>query len=436
MKHFFGGVHPHDGKELTRHIPIENLPVPAQLVVPLSMHIGANAKPTVKLGDNVKLGEQIGELSGAMSSAVHSPVSGTITAIEERLHPSGRMILAVVIDNDGLDTPHETVKPRIIDKSDYARSIVTIMKDAGVVGMGGAAFPSHFKLTGGIGKADTLIINGAECEPYITSDHRMLLEHTDEVLSGIRHIANALKLKKAYLAVEANKDDAISLLRDKINDEPKIEIVSLPTRFPQGSEKQLIQAITKRQVPPGKLPADVGCVVFNVYTAWSVDRAIRTGIPVIDRVVTVSGPGIVYPKNLRVRMGTPVQNVLDAAGGLKDDVKKVLLGGPMMGNAIYDLSVPVIKGTNSITALLPENVKRLHEICIRCGKCVAACPMRLQPVYMYQYERKGDLDALRRLNISDCMECGSCAYSCPGRLSLVQAFRSGKAKIREADAKK
>jgi electron transport complex protein RnfC len=346
------------------------------------------------------------------------------------------MVLAVVIDNDGLDTPHESVKPRVIDKSDYARSIVTIMQEAGVVGMGGAAFPSHFKLTGGIGKADTLIINGAECEPYITSDHRMLLEHTDEVLAGIRYIASALNLNKAYLAVESNKDDAISLLRDKINDEPKIEIVSLPTRFPQGSEKQLIQAITRRQVPPGKLPADVGCVVFNVYTAWSVDRAIRTGVPVIDRVVTVSGPGIVYPKNLRVRMGTPVQNVLDAAGGLKDDVKKVLLGGPMMGNAIYDLSVPVIKGTNSITALLPENVKNLHEICIRCGRCVAACPMRLQPIYMYQYERKGDLDGLRKLNIADCMECGSCAYSCPGRLSLVQAFRSGKAKIREADAKK
>jgi electron transport complex protein RnfC len=267
----------------------------------------------------------------------------------------------------------------------------------------------------------------------------MLLEYPNEVLRGIRYFAKALKLDKAILAIESNKDDAIALLKSIIRDDikPAIEIRVLPTKYPQGSEKQLIQAITGREVPPGKLPADVGCVVFNVYTAWSLDRAVHTGIPVIDRVVTVSGPGINNPKNLRVRMGTPVQHVLDAAGGLKDNVKKVLLGGPMMGNAIYDLSVPVIKGTNSIVALLPGNVREQHHTaCIRCGKCIGVCPMRLQPIYMYAFERRDDLDNLRRYRLADCMECGSCTYTCPGRLNLVQAFRSGKAKLRAADAKK
>jgi len=430
---FFGGVHPEDGKELTRHIATEDLAPPERLTVPLSMHIGVNAKPKVSPGDSVKLGQQIGEAGGAVSSPVHSPVSGTVAAVEERLHPNGRMVLSVVIDNDGSDTKHESVTPKAIDESDYTNSVVKALLEGGVVGMGGATFPAHYKLSSGVGKADTLIINAAECEPYITSDHRTLLENPDNVIRGIRYLRKALQLEKAIIGIEANKDDAIAVLREKLAGTDDIEIKVLPTRYPQGSEKQLIQALTKRQVPPGGLPADVACVVFNVFTAWSLDRAVETGVPVIDRIVTVSGPGIVTPKNLRVRFGTPVQTVIDACRGLKDDVKKVLLGGPMMGNAIYDLSVPVIKGTNSIVALSPDLVKEKEvTACIRCGRCLNVCPMKLQPSYLYQFGRVNDIENLRKYHIEDCLECGSCAYICPGRLNLVQALRSSKSKIREA----
>ncbi|MDR0937097.1 MAG: electron transport complex subunit RsxC [Oscillospiraceae bacterium] len=435
MRSFFGGIHPYDGKALSRNSAIEELAAPKQVVIPLSMHIGAPAKPGVSAGDSVCVGSVIGEAAtgvAGISAPVHSSVSGTVAAVEERLHPNGRRIVSVVIDNDFNDTLDAEVVPQTIDEHDYSTDIIRILYKAGVVGMGGATFPAHYKLASGLNRADTLIINGAECEPYITSDHRVLLEDADAVLRGIRHLRRALNLDKAILAVEANKADAIALLKTKLEGTSDIEIRVLKTRYPQGGEKQLIQAVTGRQVPSGKLPADVNCVVFNVYTAWSLNQAIETGLPVISRVVTVSGPGVAYPKNLRVKIGTPVREVLDAAGGLKADARKVLLGGPMMGNAIYDLDVPVIKGTNSIVALAPEQIHHsadTNSVCIRCGRCIGVCPMRLQPVYLYAYERKNKLDELKKLHIADCMECGSCAYICPGRLHLVQAIRSGKAKI-------
>ncbi|MDR0857865.1 MAG: electron transport complex subunit RsxC [Oscillospiraceae bacterium] len=436
MRSFHGGIHPNDGKALSRNSPIELLAAPEQVVIPLSMHIGAPAKPRVSVGDSVSVGTVIGEAAtgvAGISAPVHSSVSGSVSAVEERLHPNGRRIVSVVIDNDFRDTYDASVVPQVIDERDYSTDIIRILHAAGVVGMGGATFPAHYKLASGLNRADTLIINGAECEPFITSDHRVLLEDTDAVLRGIRHLRRALGLEKAILAVEANKADAITLLREKLKGTDDIEVRVLKTRYPQGSEKQLIQSVTGRLVPSGKLPADVNCVVFNVYTAWSLNQAIETGLPVIDRVVTVSGPGIVRPKNLRIRLGTPVRAALKAAGGLKEDTRKVLLGGPMMGNAIYDLDVPVIKGTNSIVALSPEQIHHNSEVegsCIRCGRCISVCPMLLQPVYLYAYERKDKLDDLKKLNIMDCMECGSCAYTCPGRLHLVQAIRSGKAKIR------
>ncbi|MDR2360181.1 MAG: electron transport complex subunit RsxC [Oscillospiraceae bacterium] len=433
---FYGGIHPFDGKELTRYSPVKILPPPERLIVPFQMHIGAQAKPQVSPGEEVRLGQILGEINGAVSSYVHSPVSGKVAAVEERLHPNGRMELSVVIDNDGLDTPHESVCPtELPDPSDagYSAAVVEVMRNAGIVGMGGAAFPGHFKLQSGIGKADTLIINAAECEPYITSDHRTLLEVPDEVLFGVRTLTRALRLDSAIIAIEENKDDAIKVLEAELRGASDIKLRVLPTRYPQGAEKQLIQSVTGRLVPPGKLPADVGCVVFNVYTAWSVWRAVCRGIPVIERVVTVSGPAVESPKNLLARMGTPVRNAIEEAGGLKAGVRKVLLGGPMMGNAIYNLDVPVIKGTNAIIALFPYQTREKDDNkCIHCGRCVSVCPMRLQPLYMYQNERADNLDALRRLNLNDCMECGSCTYICPGRVNLVQAFRSGKAKLRAA----
>lgn len=426
---FYGGIHPNDGKKMTRDSKIEILPTPDQVVIPMSLHVGAPCEPIVKPGDFVLLGQKIGQEKGAISAPIHSSVSGVVKAVEPRLHPNGKMILSVVIDSDGKDTLHENVVSQK-EKASDSGAIADIIRDAGIVGMGGAAFPTHFKISSGIGKADTVIINGAECEPYITADHRIMLEEPDEVLSGIRYLLKAMKLDKAVLAIEANKKDAVDLLREKLGNDTDIELRLLKTRYPQGSEKQLIQAVTGRQVPPGGLPADVGCVVFNIYTAWSTARAIEKGIPAIDRVITVSGPGITKPKNLRVRIGTPVSKLIEAAGGLKENVGKLLMGGPMMGNSLFDMDVPVIKGTNAILALCSDESNSEKEAkCIRCGKCVSVCPMHLLPVYMYIFERNDDLQSLEKYNVTDCMECGSCAYICPGRLHLVQSFRNAKAKL-------
>lgn len=433
---FYGGIHPDDGKIMSRNKKIEILPAPEQVVIPMSLHVGAPCEPVVKAGDSVLLGQKIGESKSAISAPIHASVSGTVKAVEPRLHPNGRKVLSVIIDNDGKDSFHEDVVPQKEKFESDHSAIVDIIREAGIVGMGGAAFPTHFKISSGLGKADTVIINGAECEPYITADHRIMLEAPDEVLSGIRYLIEAMDLSRAVLAIEANKKDAIRLLREKLGEDKDIEIKVLRTRYPQGSEKQLIQSVTKRQVPPGGLPADVGCAVFNIYTAWSVNRAIEQGIPAIDRVVTVSGPGVAEPKNLRVRIGTPVSKLIEAAGGLRENTEKILLGGPMMGNSLFDTCVPVIKGTNAVLALTGDEVISAKEAkCIRCGKCVSVCPMHLLPIYMYIYERNDDLRSLEKLNVTDCMECGSCAYICPGRLHLVQSFRNAKAKLKDHKAK-
>lgn len=427
---FYGGIHPDDGKALSRNKAIEVLPAPEQVVIPMSLHVGAPCEPIVKAGDNVLLGQKIGEAKSAISAPIHASVSGTVKAVEPRLHPNGKMVMSVVIDNDGKDSFHENVTSQKEKAEDGGSAIVDIIREAGIVGMGGAAFPTHFKISSGLGKADTVIINGAECEPYITADHRMMLEAPEEILSGIRYLLKALNLSRAFLGIEANKKDAIRLLKEKLGGEKDIEIRVLRTRYPQGAEKQLIQTITGRQVPPGGLPADVGCVVFNIYTAWSVNRAIEQGIPAIDRVVTVSGPGIAEPKNLRVRVGTPVSKLIEAAGGLKDNAVKILLGGPMMGNPIFDINVPVVKGTNAVLALTENEDRSVKDPkCIRCGRCVSVCPMRLMPIYIYTYERNDDLRSLEKLNATDCIECGSCSYICPGRLHLVQSIRNAKAKL-------
>lgn len=427
---FYGGIHPDDGKALSRNKAIEVLPAPEQVVIPMSLHVGAPCEPIVKAGDNVLLGQKIGEAKSAISAPIHASVSGTVKAVEPRLHPNGKMVMSVVIDNDGKDSFHENVTSQKEKAEDGGSAIVDIIREAGIVGMGGAAFPTHFKISSGLGKADTVIINGAECEPYITADHRMMLETPEEILSGIRYLLKALNLSRAFLGIEANKKDAIRLLKEKLGGEKDIEIRVLRTRYPQGAEKQLIQTITGRQVPPGGLPADVGCVVFNIYTAWSVNRAIEQGIPAIDRVVTVSGPGIAEPKNFRVRVGTPVSKLIEAAGGLKDNAVKILLGGPMMGNPIFDINVPVVKGTNAVLALTENEDRSVKDPkCIRCGRCVSVCPMRLMPIYIYTYERNDDLRSLEKLNATDCIECGSCSYICPGRLHLVQSIRNAKAKL-------
>jgi electron transport complex protein RnfC len=425
-----GGAHP-DGKKSPANVTaVTKMTPPPQVVIPMSLHIGAPCQPIVAVGDEVKLGQKIGDASAPVSAPIHASVSGKVVAIEPRLHSNGSMVNSVVIENDGLDTPCETIVPHTEEELSDPDTIVSIIREAGIVGMGGATFPTAFKISSGKGKINTVIINGAECEPYITSDHRTMLEHPDELLDGISLIMRACGVDKATFAIEKNKADAIKLLREHKASEMGIEMLPLKTLYPQGAEKQLIRTVTGREVPPGGLPAAVGCAVFNAFTAYSVHRACREGMPAIERVVTVSGSAIEQPKNLLVRVGTPLSYVFEQAGGFKKTPKKVLMGGPMMGNAMYDLSVTTTKGTNALLAFCEDEDKTVENPhCIRCGRCAAACPMKLLPLYLYMYEQKDDYEAMEKYHITDCIECGACTFSCPARLHLTHSCRTGKAKL-------
>lgn len=439
MSHkFFGGVHPYEGKALSENCPIQVLPAPEQVFMPVVLHIGAPCQPVVNVGDHVNFGQLIAKAPSAVSADVHASVSGTVSAIEPKLHANGKMVLTIVIDNDMQDTLDPSIVPHTAEVEADPNALTEIIRNAGIVGMGGAAFPTAVKITSGLGKADNIIINAAECEPYITADHRIMLEHPEEVIEGVRMLVKLFDLPYATFVIENNKKEAIKKLREVISgNSSDIRIKVQKTRYPQGAEKQLIQSVTGRQVPPGGLPADVGCVVFNDYTCWSINRAVKTGIPAIDRVVTVTGPGIKNPGNYRVRVGTPVRKLIEAAGGFTDNAHKVLMGGPMMGIAIYDLDVPVVKGTNCILVLTGKEDKSVADpACIRCGRCVSACPMHLIPGQIYHSERKNDIAALQKLNVTDCIECGCCTYICPGRLDLTQSIKMAKARVNALKAKK
>ena len=430
MKHlFFGGIHPKYNKEMsTTSVDFHNLQ-PKQVVIPLLQHIGVPCTPQVEVGQRVLRNQKIGDGEG-LCVPVHASVSGTVVAIEPRPHPNGRMIQSVVIENDGLD---ETVAPEIPHSDD---EILHAIREAGIVGMGGAAFPGNVKALSAMGKVDTLIANACECEPYITADDSLLRTSPEKVLSGMMILARLLEPKQVILAVEDNKQVAIEKLRGLLTDYPQIEMRVLPTRYPQGSEKQLIQAVTGQELPSGKLPVAVGCAVFNVSTFAAIHRAVVEGTPLTERIVTVSGEAIAKPQNFIVRIGTPFHNLVEAAGGLNGKTERVISGGPMMGVAQSDLAVPVVKATNSILCLLKdENGAAENPVCLRCGKCITVCPMRLQPLYMYRFVNAGRLDRVQQLHIMDCMECGSCAFTCPGKLPLVETFRKGKNLIREAQKK-
>lgn len=433
---FFGGIHPNDQKAATNKKPIEKLPPPAMVVLPMSMHIGAPCAPCVAVGDHVTVGQKVGEATAAVSSPVHASVSGTVVAIEPRPHFSGVNVMSVVIENDFNDTPYEGLRPVENPDALTADKLAEIVKEAGIVGMGGATFPTHIKISSSVGKVDTVIINAAECEPYITSDHRLMLEYPEEVIGGAKILARIFGVDRVHIGIEANKENAAQMLQVKIEQEKAPIVVDvLRTRYPQGAEKQLVQAITGRQVPPGALPAAVGCAVFNVFSVSAIYRAVYQGIPVTHRIVTVSGSGVNEPKNLYCPIGTPLSELLDTCGGVKKNTFKILTGGPMMGNAQYDMSVPVGKGTNAVLAF-SGNEKRGsdHPACIRCGKCMSVCPMHLQPVFMYQFVHANLLEEAEKANIMDCLECGACSYICPGQLHLVQTFRTGKQKINNARA--
>ena len=436
MAGFFGGVHPNDKKALSSEMAIECLPAPKTVVIPMSMHIGAPCKPLVKKGDLVTVGQKIGDNAG-LCVPIHASVSGKVLAVEPRPHPNGTNVMSVVIENDFQDTLCETVQPQESIENLSGEELTKIIHEAGIAGMGGATFPTDVKISSGIGKLDTIIVNAAECEPYITSDDRLLRETPERVLEGLRILLRIFGLEKGYIGIEANKKTAISVLQEKCPAGGDIVVQVLKTRYPQGAEKQLIQTITGRQVPPGGLPAAVGCGVFNAATCAAIYDAIYLGMPLVKRGVTVTGEAIATPKNFIAPIGTPLSDLIAAAGGFSSDPYKVLTGGPMMGMTQFDLSVPVIKGTNAVTCFTKKQkgeVKTPH--CIRCGRCVSVCPMHLMPLYLYQAERKDNIEELNRRNISDCIECGSCAYICPARIPLVQSFKNGKAKVKAAAAKK
>ena len=432
---FFGGVHPHDMKAATNEKAIEQLAPPAQVVIPMSMHFGAPCTPLVKAGDHVKVGQKIGEFHG-LGAPIHASVSGTVKAVEPRPYSMGGNITSVVIENDMQDEVSEEVQAPADPNALSVEEMIERVKNAGIVGMGGATFPTHVKITSGIGKVSTVIINGAECEPYITGDHRTMLERPEEIIGGAKFLAKMFGVDKVIIGVEDNKQNGIDAMNKVIAAEKAPVVVEpLRCRYPQGGEKQLCQAITGRQVPPGGLPADIGCAVFNINTTCAIFRALTTGMPVVRKIVTVSGSGVVEPKNLECPIGTPVTNLLDACGGLKDGTYKLIAGGPMMGMAQYTADIPVAKGTGAILAFAADEEKTVENPqCIRCGKCVSVCPMHLEPLFMYQYASKGMVEELNAAHIMDCMECGACSYICPARMHLTHMFKTGKQLVKDKAA--
>ena len=431
---FFGGVHPHDMKAATNEKAIEQLAPPAVVVIPMSMHFGAPCTPLVKAGDHVKVGQKIGEFHG-LGAPIHASVSGTVKAVEPRPYSMGGNITSVVIENDMQDEVSEELQAPADPNALSVEEMVEIVKNAGIVGMGGATFPTHVKITSGIGQVNTVIINGAECEPYITGDHRTMLERPEQVIKGATLLAKCFGVDKVYIGVEANKQNAADVLNKTIAElKAPVVVEVLHTRYPQGAEKQLVQAVSGRQVPSGKLPADAGCCIFNLNTTCSIYKAVYTGMPVVSKVVTVSGSGVIEPKNIECPIGTPITNLFDACGGLKEETYKLIMGGPMMGLAQYTLDVTVGTGTGAMLAFADKEEKYVAEPqCIRCGKCVGVCPIRLEPVFMYKYLTRGDVDTWQNvLHGMDCIECGACTYTCPARLPLTHMFRMGKQQVNNA----
>ncbi len=438
---FRGGIHPNDMKLATCDKPIVDIPASDEMVYPLQQHIGAPATVCVQVGDRVLMGQKLAEANGFVSANIHSTVSGTVKAVEPRLHPSGNKVNSVVVENDGLDEMVSDVAPKSWRELS-AKEIVEVVREAGIVGLGGAAFPTHVKLSPPPDKKiEFVIINGAECEPYLTSDHRAMLETPEEIIEGLKILLKIFDLKVGYIAIETNKPDAIRKMAEcaKNEKEVTINVIKVKTKYPQGSEKHLIKAVTGRAVPPGKLPMDVGVVVDNIDTCAAIARKFMFGTPLMRRIVTVSGDCIENPANFRVRIGTNIADVISRAGGLKKSTAKLIMGGPMMGTALQSADIPVVKGCSGLLAFSEEKVMKKEKLnCLRCGRCVERCPMRLLPNALKEAVGMNDLEKLEKLNIMDCVQCGSCTYVCPAEQNPLQHIRTGKAKLAKArqEAKK
>lgn len=428
---FKRGIHPPYKKNLTNLKPIEYLLPKGDLVYPMAQHIGAPCKSIVKKGERVLVGQLIGEPQGFVSSPVHSSVSGIVKDIKPMLVSNGSYVESVIVENDNEYEEHESIGP----KGDYSKMSreekIKIIKDAGIVGMGGAGFPTFIKLSPE--KPDEIkyiIINGAECEPYLTSDHRIMLEEAERVVTGLKIVLSMFKNAKGIIAIEDNKPDAIEKINECIKLEENIKVAQVKTKYPQGGEKQLIYAVTKREVPSKNLPSSVGCIVMNIDTSVAIHRAIVRGRPLMRRIVTVSGDAIKNPKNYKVRIGTNYQELIDAAGGFEKQPEKIISGGPMMGTAIQSLDMPIIKGTSAILSFSKEEYKPANERnCIRCGKCVEVCPMNLIPLELNINSLNGEYDEFEKNHGFDCIECGCCSYICPADRFLVQSFRTCKRTI-------
>lgn len=433
MKTFkLGGVHPSENK-LTADKPIQQIPLPLKVIIPLSQSLGAPSKLIVEKGDIIKTGQIIARSESLISSNIHSSVSGKVLKIEDITDTSGYKRPAVVIEVDG-DDWIETIdqSEEILTEIPLSRElIISRIKESGVVGLGGATFPTHVKLMiPKDKKAELLIINGVECEPYLTSDHRLMLEKGEEIVVGIKLLMIALGVERAIIGIENNKQDAIGHMKIMTDMHQDISVVPLKVKYPQGGEKQLIKAITGREVPSGKLPIEVGCIVNNVGTAFAVYEAVQKNKPLIDRVVTVTGKSLSNPGNFLVRIGTPVESLIQFAGGLPTDTGKIISGGPMMGKALSSLEVPVVKGTSGILIMPEEKSHRVTmHACIRCARCISVCPMGLQPVVLSQLIFNELYEEAEKSFIMDCMECGSCQYTCPSGRPLLDYVRLGKNKV-------
>lgn len=433
---FKGGIHIPEHKN-TAHCQIEFMPSPAKVSIPMSQHIGAPCNPCVAVGDTVCIGTKIGEVAG-LGAPIHSSVSGKVISIGDRTTPNGVKVKHVEIENDGLDTIDPNIKP--IEKSYMdmtTEEIIGHVLDAGIVGLGGATFPTHAKIKSAIGKVDKIIINCAECEPYLTANHRLLLEYPEYVISGIKIFLKAVGVETAFIAVEDNKMDAVAKLNELLKDEKNITVKVMKTKYPQGDERQLIYALTGFELPQGKLPADAGCVIFNAETCASTYNYFKTGMPLVRRVVTIDGDCIKVPKNIYVANGTSFEDIIAFCDGLVKEPKRIVSGGPMMGIAQWDSTAPAVKGTSGLLVLSEDVIRKesLPSACIRCGRCIKNCPMHLMPSYFAMFAQAGDFDRAEKWGVMSCVECGSCTYNCPGRVQIVQLIRVAKNEIRVAQAK-
>lgn len=433
--HTHGGVHPPQYKNTADSATVE-MPPPEKIQLPMLQHIGAPCIPVVKIGDEVAVGQVIGDSDQAVCAPIHSGISGKVTGMPTLMLPGGRAVQAVEITSDGQQRIHESVKPpQVNSRDDFLKAV----RASGLVGIGGAGFPTHIKLApADVDAIDTLIINAAECEPFITSDYRECMENPQDILDGIRATVEFLPVRQVVIAIERNKPDAIQELSQRVAEAAyscEVRVKGLPTRYPQGAEKVLIAACTGRRVPPGQLPAQVGCVVMNVSTVAALARYLRTGMPLVQKRLTLDGPAIAKPGNVLVTIGTPIREVVEFCGGYQETPGKLLMGGPMMGLALMDDELPVLKQNNAILAFGVEDAQPDPVgPCIRCGRCIRACPMQLMPTSVDIAYHAGDVDAMRRLSVATCMECGCCSYSCPAHRPLVQTMRLAKDAVRRAAA--